>query len=73
MWLRSSCGYDTNDVTPQRVCDEEHATIDKTNRIEAQLAIGTEIIELNKIGIQEHLRGSSESDTVLCGWLAPWR
>src|SRR5579859_2121699 len=50
MRLRSSCGYDASDLAPHRVGDEEHSPIDQTDRVEAQLAGGVEIIKLDHIG-----------------------
>ncbi len=47
-----------------RVSDEEHPAVDQTNSIEAQLASGVEVIELNHIWVQEHFRRSSEVDAV---------
>jgi hypothetical protein len=52
MRLRSSSGYDANDVAPQRVCNEQHSGIDKTDSIEAQLAIVIDVVELDHIGGQ---------------------
>src|SRR5215216_7333567 len=65
MRLRSSRGYDANDIAPHRIGDEEHAAVDKTNCIEARLAGGTEIVELDHRRVQEHLRGRSELNAVL--------
>jgi len=65
MRLRSSRGYDTDDVTSHRVGDEEHSAVDQTDSIEANLAGGMEIVKLDYVGVQEHLRGRSEVDAVL--------
>src|ERR1700722_162153 len=65
MWLRSSRGDDAHDVTSYRRGDNEHPALDKTDCVEAQLAGGIAIVELDEIGIQEHLRGRSEVDAVL--------
>src|SRR5208282_6838241 len=64
MRLRSSGGYDADDVASHRVSDEEHPAVDQTNSIETRLASGVEIIELNHIWIQEDFRRSSEVDAV---------
>jgi|SRR5580692_12197131 hypothetical protein len=65
MRLRSSCGCDANDVAPRRIDDEEHSPIDQTDGVEAQLASSIEIIKLDHLGVQEHLRRRSEVDAVL--------
>src|SRR5579863_4061948 len=65
MRLRSSCGYDASDIAPHRVGDEEHSPVDQTDRVEAQLAGGIEIIKLDHIGVEEHLRRRSEVDAML--------
>src|SRR5208282_468978 len=64
MRLRSSGGYDADDVASHRVSDEEHPAVDQTNSIETRLASGVEIIELNHIRVQEHFRRNSEVDAV---------
>src|ERR1700693_4333796 len=63
--LRSSGGYDADDVTSQRVGDEKHAALDKTDGIEAHLAGATNFVELDHIWVQEDLGGGSEIDAVL--------
>jgi hypothetical protein len=65
MRLRSSCGYDPNDVIPHRIGDKKHSAFDKANYVEAHLAGGAEFVELDYIRVQEHLRGRSEVDAVL--------
>jgi hypothetical protein len=65
MWLRSSGGYDTNDVASHRTGDEEHSAVYQSDGVEAQLASGVEVIELDHVRIQEHFRGRSKVDTVL--------
>src|ERR1700730_1963823 len=65
MRLRSSRGYDTNDGAPHRVGDKKHAAVDQADRIETQLVGRIEIVELDHIGIQEHLRGRSKVDAML--------
>src|SRR4051812_47116166 len=65
MRLRSSCGYDTSDVAPHRIADEEHSPIDQTDGVEAQLAGGIQIIKLDHIGVQKYLRRRSEVDAML--------
>src|SRR5687768_16907349 len=65
MRLRSSCGYDASDVAPHRIGDEEHSAVDETDSAESQLATSIEIIKLDHIGAQEHLRRRSEVDAVL--------
>jgi hypothetical protein len=47
MRLRSSCGYDASDLAPHRIGNEKHAPVDQTDRVEAQLAGGIEIIKLD--------------------------
>ena len=64
MRLRSSCGYDANDVTPHDVGDKEHAAVDQANRIEPQLTSGITVIELDDVRVQEHLRRRLEVETV---------
>jgi hypothetical protein len=73
MRLRSSCGYDANDVAAYRISDEEHSPVDQTAGVEAQLAGGIEIIKLDHIGVQEHLRRRSEVDAVLRSIRIPLR
>src|ERR1700704_2273778 len=65
MRLRSSCGYDASDLAPHRIGNEKHALVDQTDRVEAQLAGGIEIIKLDHIGVQEHLRRRLEIDAML--------
>jgi hypothetical protein len=65
MRLRSAGGYDPNDVASRRMGQEEHSPIDQTDCVEAQLASGIEIIKLDHVGVQEHLRRRSEVDAVL--------
>jgi hypothetical protein len=65
MRLRSSCGYDANDVAPHCTGDEEHSPVDETDRVEAQRASGIDIIKLDHIGVKEHLRRRPEVDAVL--------
>ena len=48
MRLRSSGGYNTNDVAPHRVGDEEHPAVDQANSVETQLASGIAVIELRR-------------------------
>jgi hypothetical protein len=60
-----SGGYDANDRAPHRAGDEKHSAVDLANSIAAQLVGDIEIIELDHIRVQEHLRGRSEVDTML--------
>ena len=55
MWLRSSGGYDPDDVASHGVSDKEHPAVDQTNSIETQLASGVQVVELN------HIRGQDRS------------
>ena len=54
--LRSSGGYDTNDVASHGVGHEEHPALDQANRVETQLAGRVDVAEL------DHFRGRSEVD-----------
>src|ERR1700730_14735046 len=65
MRLRSSCGYDADNLAPHCIGDEEHSAVDQTDGIKAQLATVIEIIKLDHIRIQEHFRRRPEVDTVL--------
>src|SRR3974390_3056617 len=65
MRLRSSCGYDADDIVPYRVGDEEHPLVDQTNGVEARLAVSIEIVKLDHKRVQEHFRRRSEVDTML--------
>src|ERR1700730_5233463 len=65
MRLRSSGGYDANDIASHRLGDEEHSAVHQTNSVETQLASGIEVIELDHMRVQEHLRGRPEVDAVL--------
>jgi len=65
MRLCSSGGYDANDVISQCVSDKEHPAVDQADSVEAQLASGVEVIELDHVRVQEHFRGRSKVDTVL--------
>src|ERR1700736_5319306 len=49
MRLRSSCGYDANDVASQRIGDEEHSAVDQTDGVEARLASGVEGISAEPV------------------------
>jgi hypothetical protein len=53
MRLRSSRGYDANDIIPHRVGDEQHPTVNQADRVEAQLVRCTEVVEL------DHIRSSA--------------
>src|SRR5580658_6823415 len=64
-WLRSSRGDDANEVASHRIGHKEHPPLDRADCVEAQLAGGTAIVELDEIGIQEHFRGRLEVDAVL--------
>src|SRR5271165_7302953 len=64
MQLRSSGGYDADDVASHRVSDEEHPAVDQADSTETQLVRGGELIELNHIRVREHFRRSSEVDAV---------
>jgi hypothetical protein len=65
MWLRSSGRYNANDVDSQCVSDKEHSAVYQSDGVEAQLASGVEVIELDHVRIQEHFRGRSKVNTVL--------
>src|SRR5437588_6384522 len=65
MRFRSSCGYDANDVASQRAGDEEHSAVDQADGVEARLSGGIEIVKLDQVRVQEHLRGCSEAEAVL--------
>src|ERR1700691_4259327 len=65
MWVRSSGGYDANDLASHRISDEEHSAVDQSDGVEAQLAGGVEVVELNRVRVQEHFRGRSKVNTVL--------
>src|SRR5260370_17130297 len=65
MRLRSSCGYDANDVVPHRIGDEEHSAVDQADSVEAQLASAVEVIELDHVRVQDHFGGLSKVATVL--------
>src|SRR5258708_598816 len=65
MRLCPSGGYDANDRPSHRVGDEKHSAFDQADSIEAQLVDRIEIVELDHMRVQEHLRGRSEVDTVL--------
>jgi hypothetical protein len=64
MTLRSSGGYDADNVVSQRVSDKEHPAVDYADSIEAQLAGRFDVIELDQIRVQEHPGGSFEVDAV---------
>jgi hypothetical protein len=53
MRLRSSGGYNTNDLAPHRAGDEDHPAVDQANSVETQLASGIAVIELDHIRVQE--------------------
>jgi hypothetical protein len=73
MRLRSSCGYDANDVAPHCIGDEEHSPVDETDRVEAQLASGIDIIKLDHIGGPRTPSPPSGSRCRACsGWPVPW-
>src|SRR5260370_12295300 len=65
MRFRSSGGYDADDVVPHRVGHEQHSPVDQTNGVEARFASGIEIIKLDRIRVQEHLRRRSKVGAVL--------
>src|SRR5258705_6669923 len=65
MRLRSSCGYDASDLVPHRIGDKQHSPVDQTDSVEAQLAGGIEIIKLDHVRVQEHLRRRLEVDAML--------
>jgi len=65
MRLRSSGGYDADDVAPQRVGDKEHAAVDQPDGVEPPFARSTMIVEFDHIRVQEYFRGGSEVDAVL--------
>src|SRR5260370_18099281 len=65
MRLRSSGGYDANDVVSHRVSDKAHPAVDKTDSIETHLASRTEAIQLDHIRVQEHPPPTSKVATVL--------
>jgi len=49
MRLRSSDGYDANDVVPHHVDNEQHSAIDKANGVETKFAGAADIVELDHI------------------------
>ena len=61
MWLRSSGGYDANDVASHRIGDEKHSAVDQSDGVETQLARGIDVIELEHVRIQEHFRVRSKA------------
>jgi len=65
MRLCPSGGYAANDRPSHRVGDEKHSAIDQADSMEAQFVGRTEIVELDHMRVQEHLRGGSEVDTML--------
>jgi nitrogen fixation-related uncharacterized protein len=73
MWLRSSGGYDANDVASHRLDDEEHSAVYQSDGVEAQLASGVEVIELDYVRIQELSRLFESRHRAYSGWPAPWR
>src|SRR5712692_4795822 len=70
MRLGSSRRNDANDSTPHGIGDAKHSAVDQADRIETQLLGGTEIIEVDDIGIEERLAAVSKSIPCLLCTLA---
>jgi len=65
MRLGSSRRNNPNDSTPLGIGNAKHSTVDQADRFVSQHLGGTEIIEVDDIGIEEHLRGGFEVDPML--------
>jgi hypothetical protein len=65
MRLCPSGGNDTNDCPSHRVSDEEHPAVDQADGVEAQLAVGVAVIELDHVRVQEHPGGGPKVEAVL--------
>src|SRR2546423_13570026 len=49
MRLRSSRGYDADDVASHRVANEEHSAVDQADGVEAQPAVGIAFVKFNQV------------------------
>src|ERR1700736_1076482 len=65
MRLGSSRRDDTDDRSPHRIGNVEHAALDHSDRVETQFIGSIAIVELNHMRVQEHLGGRSEVNAVL--------
>src|ERR1700687_1522032 len=65
MRLCPSGGEDANDRPSHRVSDEEHPAVDQPDGVEAKLAVGVAIIELDDVWVEEHLGGGPEVEAML--------
>jgi hypothetical protein len=65
MRLRSSGGYDPDGFACDRIGDEKHSPIDQADDIEALFVADLDIIELDRVWIQEHTGCSSKIDAML--------
>src|SRR5262245_45525399 len=65
MGLGASRRNDAGHIASDRIGDNEQPAVDEADRIEAGLARGIAVLEIDDEGIKEHLRGRPEVDAML--------